>query len=78
MVHTALYDAYWGDRTGILVDGNGHLWSLASKIENLSQDEITRRAQAWYVTDVAAPVEPEVPFEVLLSDETLADEYVAV
>jgi PhnB protein len=78
MVHTALYDAFWGDRTGILVDGNGHLWSLASKVENLSQDEISRRAQAWYANDVAAPAEPGVPFEALLADETLADEYVAV
>lgn len=78
MVHTALYDAYWGDRTGILVDGNGHLWSLASKVENLSQDEISRRAHAWYAIDAASPAENEVPFEALLADETLADESVAV
>lgn len=78
MVHTALYDAYWGDRTGILVDGNGHLWSLASKVENLSQDEISRRAQAWYATDIAVSEENEVPFEALLGEETLAAEYVAV
>jgi len=78
MVHTALYDAYWGDRTGVLVDGNGHLWSLASKVENLSQEEVSRRAQAWYAADVTLPAEPEVPFEALLTEETLADEYVAV
>ncbi len=45
VVRTPLFDAYWGDRTGILVDGNGHLWSLASKIENLSQEEISNRAK---------------------------------
>ena len=48
LVHTALYDAYWGDRTGVLMDGNGYLWSMASKIENVSQEEIARRARAWY------------------------------
>ena len=26
LVHTPLYDAYWGDRTGILLDGNGRGW----------------------------------------------------
>ena len=46
MIRTALFDAYWGDRTGVLIDTNGHLWSLASKIENLSKEEITSRAKA--------------------------------
>ena len=78
MVYTALYDAYWGDRTGILVDGNGHLWSIASKVENLSQDEIARRAQAWYPAAVEASAELEVPAEAMMVQETLADEYVAV
>ena len=60
-IHTPLYDAYWGDRTGILVDGNGHLWSMASKIENVSQEEIGRRAIAWY--QVAAEI-PAVEYPV--------------
>ena len=38
-VHTPLYDAYWGDRTGILVDGNGHMWSLASDEATIFQTE---------------------------------------
>ena len=46
LVHTPVYEAFWGDRTGILQDGNGHLWSIASKIENVSQDEVARRARA--------------------------------
>jgi len=78
MNHTALYDAYWGDRTGILVDGNGHLWSIASKIENLSQAEIARRASAWHSAEIEIPVEAEVPVEVVLTQETLADDNVAV
>ena len=72
MVHMPLYDAYWGDRTGILRDGNGHLWSIASKIENVSQDEIAKRALA--TVEVA---ELEVPVEMLAAQEVVADQTVA-
>ena len=77
-VHTPLYDAYWGDRTGMLVDGNGYLWSMASKIENLSQEEIARRARAWYQVDMEIPEEVEVPVAAMMAEETLADAHVAV
>ena len=72
MIHMPLYDAYWGDRTGILRDGNGHLWSIASKVENVSQDEIAKRALA--TVEVA---ELEVPFEMLAAQEVVADQTVA-
>jgi len=77
-IHAELYDAYWGDRTGVLVDGNGHLWSIASKIENVSQEEIARRASAWYAVEAVAELEAEAPVEGFMTEETLADEYVAV
>ncbi len=77
-VHTPLYDAYWGDRTGMLMDGNGYLWSMASKIENVSQDEIARRTRAWYQVDMEIPDEVEVPVAAMMLEETLADESVAV
>ena len=87
IVHTPLYDAYWGDRTGILQDGNGHLWSLASKIENVSQDEVQRRAHADLAVGSELPpefgplaefAEAEIPAEILLAPEGLADETLAV
>ena len=84
-VVTPLYDAYWGDRTGTLVDGNGYLWSIASKIENVSQEEIRRRAAAWhegeaspYLEEAALDPAMVAPLEVLVADETLADDNVAV
>src|SRR5210317_1558289 len=46
VVRTPLFDAYWGDRTGILADPNGQLWSIASKIENVSKEELNRRYKA--------------------------------
>ena len=60
-VRTPLFDAYWGDRTGILVDGNGHLWSLASKIENLSQEEISNRAKFGVATVEEFVADSEIP-----------------
>jgi len=66
-----LFDAYWGDRTGILVDGNGHLWSLASKIENLSQEEIGNRAKIGIVTDSEFPIE-SYAIETPAIEETVA------
>jgi hypothetical protein len=84
MVHMPLYDAYWGDRTGILKDGNGYLWSMASKIENLSQEEIARRARAWYQPEIGSLAEVEIPDEVqipvatMMIEETLAGDNVAV
>ena len=69
VVHTALYDAYWGDRTGILTDNHGQLWSIASKIENVSNDEIKRRAKAVstgyeeIAIEAETDVEVEVPYQ---------------
>jgi len=77
-VYTPLYDAYWGDRTGMLLDGNGYLWSMASKIENVAQDEIARRTRAWYQVEVDIPAEVEIPVAAMMAEETLAGESVAV
>jgi PhnB protein len=77
-IHTPLYDAYWGDRSGILLDGNGYLWSMASKIENISQEEIARRTRAWHQVDMEIPADVEVPVAAMMIEETLADDNVAV
>lgn len=58
VVRTPLFDAYWGDRTGVLADPNGQLWSIASKIENVSKEEIQRRSRA-ALTGVSEEVENE-------------------
>ena len=79
IVHTPISEAYWGDRTGLLRDGNGHLWSLASKVENVSQEEVQRRARAAQQPEIVLPEETvEVPLEVLAAEEVLADETLAV
>lgn len=42
---SGLQDTYWGERYGIIADPFGHHWSMASKIENLSKDELATRAK---------------------------------
>jgi len=37
-------DQFYGDRTGTLKDPYGHLWFLATHKEDLSQEEIAKRA----------------------------------
>jgi len=60
------------------MDGNGYLWSMASKIENVSQDEIAARTRAWYGFEMEIPAESEVPVAVIMVEESLADDKVAV
>lgn len=37
---------FWGDRTGNLVDPYGHEWMLATKVEDVSEEEMNRRMAA--------------------------------
>ena len=37
-------DYFWGDRYGMLKDPFGHSWSVASRIEDLSPNELKQRA----------------------------------
>jgi uncharacterized glyoxalase superfamily protein PhnB len=43
-------DAFWGDRYGKLTDPFGHIWGIATHKEDLSEEEISRRAAAWYAS----------------------------
>jgi PhnB protein len=40
-------DQFWGDRTGRLLDPFGHRWSVATHKEDVTPEEINRRAAAW-------------------------------
>jgi PhnB protein len=45
-VRMPLEDAFWGDRYGQVTDPFGHRWSLATRKEDLTPEEISQRAQA--------------------------------
>ena len=40
-------DAFWGDRYGRIKDPFGHEWSVATHIEDVSEEEMRRRAEAF-------------------------------
>ena len=40
-------DQFWGDRMGMFLDPFGHKWSLAQRIDNVSDAETERRGQEW-------------------------------
>ena len=41
-------DAFWGDRMGHVKDPFGHSWAIATHKEDLSDEEIDRRAVEWF------------------------------
>lgn len=41
----SLENAFWGDRTGTVTDPSGHMWTLATHIEDVSDDELVRRGK---------------------------------
>lgn len=45
-VRRPLADQFYGDRVGTLEDPFGHVWTMATRVEDLSHGEIMRRADA--------------------------------
>ena len=45
-VKAPLKDQFYGDRSGTLVDPSGHVWTIATHIEDVSPDEMDRRIKA--------------------------------
>jgi PhnB protein len=45
-VKEPLTDQFYGDRSGTLVDPSGHVWTIATHTEDVSQEEMDRRMKA--------------------------------
>jgi len=43
-----LTDQFWGDRSGTLTDPYEYQWTIATRKEDLSRDELDRRAQEFF------------------------------
>lgn len=43
-----LADQFWGDRTGTFTDPFGYQWTIATRKEDLSPEEMDRRAQEFF------------------------------
>jgi uncharacterized glyoxalase superfamily protein PhnB len=48
-------DCFWGDRYGILRDPSGHSWSVASRLEDLSPQDLQQRGQEFTQNHPAWP-----------------------
>jgi PhnB protein len=49
-VHMPVADQFWGDRAGAFTDPSGYVWWIATHTEDLSKDEVHRRADAFFKT----------------------------
>jgi PhnB protein len=47
-VSMPLADMFWGDRYGQITDPFGHKWSLATHKEDLTPEQVSKRAQATF------------------------------
>jgi PhnB protein len=45
-VQRAVQDQFYGDRTGTLVDPFGHVWTIATHVEDVSPEEMQKRLAA--------------------------------
>jgi PhnB protein len=45
-VTTEVADQFWGDRFGTITDPFGHVWSIATHVEDVPPDEMAERAKA--------------------------------
>jgi PhnB protein len=46
-VSMPMMDAFWGDRYGKIIDPFGHVWAIATHQEDVSPEELERRAEAF-------------------------------
>jgi PhnB protein len=42
-----LQDQFWGDRSGTFIDPEGYAWTIATRKEDLTPEEIRQRQEAW-------------------------------
>lgn len=47
-VQVPIGDQFWGDRGGALADPAGYTWWISTRKEDLSEEEIARRADAFF------------------------------
>jgi PhnB protein len=46
----ALADQFWGDRSGTFIDPFGYQWTIATRKEDLTPQEMGQRRAAWMKT----------------------------
>jgi PhnB protein len=50
-----LMDQFWGDRSGTIKDPHGYQWTIATRKEDLTPDELNQRADEFFKKFAAQP-----------------------
>jgi PhnB protein len=50
-----MQDQFWGDRSGTLIDPAGYQWTIATRKEDLTHDEVMRRQEEFMKQFAAQP-----------------------
>jgi PhnB protein len=58
MVTMEVADQFWGDRFGSVKDPFGHLWSIATHVEDVPPEEMAERAKAAMAAMSSSPAAP--------------------
>jgi uncharacterized glyoxalase superfamily protein PhnB len=53
-VEMPVQDMFWGDRYGKVRDPFGHVWGLATRVKELTKEEVERAGREWMATMAAA------------------------
>ena len=53
-VQMPLADQFWGDRCGAIVDPEGYSWTIATRKEDLTPEELDQRAQEFFKSFAAS------------------------
>ena len=43
----AMQDQFWGDRSGTFIDPSGYRWTIATRKEDLTPQEMKQRQEEW-------------------------------
>ncbi len=47
-IRNSLTDMFWGDRMGVVMDPEGYTWTIATRKEDLTREELDTRAQEFF------------------------------
>jgi PhnB protein len=50
-----MMDQFWGDRCGTIIDPEGYYWTIATRKEDLSPEEMQRRMTQWMSQNAGQP-----------------------
>lgn len=50
LLHSPVQDAFWGVRTGEVLDPSGHRWAFDHRLRDVSVEEIEAQLATWFTS----------------------------